>query len=261
VRGGLAAPVERVPPDLPDVTPVAEVAAAPVPTALPAAVAVQDPVAIPVPALKAQVPQVQVAEVLPPSRVVGQDTLAHTFAKMLAQSETTVTTMTPLSLGNAAPPVMHAAAMPGVVDPAAFAAVERALGIIPATAAEMMGAPFVGGGGRTSVQFTHDSAVLSPAALMQIRQIADRYKEIGGRIRVVGHASSHTRDMPVAQHLLANFHISVDRVRAVTDEFMRLGIGMSVLIIDAVSDLQPVLSEAMPAGQAANRRVEIFLGA
>ena len=145
-------------------------------------------------------------------------------------------------------------------DPDAFAAVEQALGISPTTAAAVE-TPLAGGGGSTSVQFAHDSAVLSPAALTQIRQIADRYKEIGGRIRVVGHASSHTRDMPVAQHLLANFHISVDRVRAVTDEFMRLGIGMSVLIIDAVSDLQPVLSEAMPAGQAANRRVEIFLGA
>ena len=61
--------------------------------------------------------------------------------------------------------------------------------------------------------------------------------------------------------MMANFNISVDRAQAVADELMRLGVAPSALTIDAVGDSQPRFGEAMPAGQAGNRRVEIYLEA
>jgi len=66
--------------------------------------------------------------------------------------------------------------------------------------------------------------------------------------------------MPLARHILVNFNISFDRAQAVAGELMRLGVPASALVVEAVGDTQPLLAEVMPAGEAANRRVEIFLG-
>ncbi|MDA0654489.1 MAG: OmpA family protein, partial [Proteobacteria bacterium] len=147
-----------------------------------------------------------------------------------------------------------------VADPEAFAAVERALGVAPAAGRAPM-APMVAAGAPQTVRFAHDSAALNAEARARIAEVAARYKEVGGRVRIVGHASSYTRDMNLAEHMLANFLVSADRARAVADELMRQGVAPEALIVDAVGDSQPLVTEAMPAGQAANRRVEIFFGA
>ena len=221
------------------------------------------PPAAPAPAPPSQVPPQQVAQVLPPSLSRGQDVLAQTFAQMLAQSRDTVTVMTPLSPDVPGVAALPAAPMVAVADPEAFAAVERALGVAPMAARSPTAAlaPMVATGAPETVRFAHDSAALNAEARARIAEIAARYKEVGGRVRVVGHASSYTRDMPVAEHMMANFRVSADRARAVADELMRQGVAPAALIVDAVGDSQPLVTEAMPAGQAANRRVEIFLGA
>jgi flagellar motor protein MotB len=109
--------------------------------------------------------------------------------------------------------------------------------------------------------FAHDSNRLSADAMRTIRAIADQYRARGGKVHIVGHASQRTKDMAVDKHVLANFKVSVDRAQAVAAEFLRLGVPPAALVVDAVGDAQPRFLEAMPAGEAGNRRVEIILEA
>ncbi|MGD1935402.1 MAG: OmpA family protein [Candidatus Phaeomarinobacter sp.] len=111
-----------------------------------------------------------------------------------------------------------------------------------------------------AIYFGHGSAGLSSADRGQIAEIAALQKKRGGgAVRVVGHASSRTNNLPVDAHLLANFDMSMDRANAVANELMRKGVAASDLVIEAVGDRSPEYYESMPAGEAGNRRAEIFL--
>jgi len=111
-----------------------------------------------------------------------------------------------------------------------------------------------------AIYFGHGSAKLSAADRSQISEIAALHQKRGtGTVRVVGHASSRTNNLPVDSHLLANFDMSMDRANAVANELMRKGVAASDLVIEAVGDRSPVFYESMPAGEAGNRRAEIFL--
>jgi len=111
-----------------------------------------------------------------------------------------------------------------------------------------------------AIYFAHGSAGLSSADRAQIAEVAALQKNRGGgAVRVVGHASSRTNNLPVDAHLLANFDMSMDRANAVANELMRRGVDASDLVIEAVGDRAPEYYESMPAGEAGNRRAEIFL--
>jgi outer membrane protein OmpA-like peptidoglycan-associated protein len=111
------------------------------------------------------------------------------------------------------------------------------------------------------VYFPGDGTTLSAAARAQIRSAADRYKAMGGAgsIRVVGHASSRTANMPVEKHLEVIFQKSQARANAVAQELIHEGIPAARVLIDAVGDSQPVYFESMPQGEEGNRRAEIFV--
>ena len=96
-------------------------------------------------------------------------------------------------------------------------------------------------------------------ARAEIRKVADQYKASGGVIRVVGHASSRTKNMSVAEHNLVNFRISLDRAQAVAGELARLGVPTEAIFVEARGAADPAFFESMPAGEAGNRRTEIFL--
>lgn len=81
----------------------------------------------------------------------------------------------------------------------------------------------------------------------------------GGRLRIVGHSSSRTADMPVEEHLRINLESSQARANAVVAALINRGVDPDMLIIEAKGDAEPIYFEAMPAGEAGNRRVEIFL--
>ena len=259
------------------------VAVAPVPApALPVAavpLVVQAPVAAPqlAPAAPAaQAPaltptQAQVQRVLPAQNAGGQDTLARTFTAMLAQSQGTVTVLSPLGgpppvligQANVAAPAGANVLFPNVAASLA-AARPQAAGAIALTppgtgAARPQLNVAASGRATTIVNFAHDSTALDAEARRAIRAVADAYKARGGRVHVVGHASTRTKDMAVDKHVVANFNVSVDRARAVTDELLRLGVPPAALVVGAVGDAQPRFLEAMPAGEAGNRRVEINL--
>ncbi len=65
--------------------------------------------------------------------------------------------------------------------------------------------------------FPGDGSTLSPAARTLIRNAVAQYKAAGGdaSVRVVGHASSRTANMPVAKHLEVIFDKSQSRANAV----------------------------------------------
>lgn len=109
------------------------------------------------------------------------------------------------------------------------------------------------------VTFANGSARLSPADRGMLREMARLVRQYGATVTVVGHASSRTRDMDPFQHQLINFEVSAERANAVAEALIQAGVPAERISVQAVGDSQPAASEAMPAGEAENRRAEIFL--
>ena len=111
------------------------------------------------------------------------------------------------------------------------------------------------------VYFPGDGTTLSPAARAQIKNAVAQYKATGGAgvVRVVGHASSRTANMPVEKHLELIFEKSQQRADAVAQELIHEGVPADKVLIEAVGDSQPVYYESMPQGEEGNRRAEIFV--
>ncbi|MDA0366895.1 MAG: OmpA family protein [Proteobacteria bacterium] len=239
------------------------------------------PPAVPVPAAPLAMPPAAVAAVAAPvapspamvlpaqptvAVLPGQTVVSQTFALMLQDSASTVSTA-PANAGfnasSAAPIQDGERPVSSIVRDtynAALVATDRTLG--PATSA-VQSVAFQGQGLAESsaavVQFGHDSARLPNAAQATVRAIAEQYKARGGVVRVVGHASSKTKNMAVAEHNLTNFKISLDRAQAVANALIRLGVPPEAIFVEARGAADPAFFESMPAGEAGNRRAEIFL--
>ena len=93
----------------------------------------------------------------------------------------------------------------------------------------------------------------------QIAQIAQQVTETGGFVTVIGHASSRTADMDLAQHDRVNFDISVRRAESVASAMIRAGMPADRVTAQGVADSQPAFYEIMPSGEAGNRRAEILV--
>jgi len=109
------------------------------------------------------------------------------------------------------------------------------------------------------ILFATGSSKLSTADRRVVRDVAEQYRSRGGYVRVVGHASSRTRQMSVEQHMLTNFSISLARGQSVAQALMDQGVEPSAIVVEAKGDAEPRYFEAMPNGAARNRRVEIFI--
>ncbi|MBV9550319.1 MAG: OmpA family protein [Alphaproteobacteria bacterium] len=135
-------------------------------------------------------------------------------------------------------------------------------GVVGGNGAVVAASAAVGGLAPTTVvYFPGDGVLLSAAARTQIRAAVTAFKAGGGTgsIRVVGHASSRTANMPVERHLEVIFEKSQKRANAVAQELIRQGVPADHVQIDAVGDSQPVYYESMPKGEEGNRRAEIFV--
>ena len=111
-----------------------------------------------------------------------------------------------------------------------------------------------------TINFYSGSSRVDGVGLKKIKSIAKIAKERNAKIKVVGHASKRTRDMPLAKHKLVNFAISDKRAQSVANVFIKqYNFPSSSLITEAVSDTKPLFKENMPAGTKANQRTEIFL--
>ena len=202
----------------------------------------------------------------------GQNVLAQVFAASLAQSASTVSTA-PAHSTFSAPVATPLKPGQYQVPKIVLEAYNNPLtGTTPAsttvTPGQALTSPFsvnrafnVQPGETVVVKFANGSSRLSRKSRSLIRQAAKDYKARGkGLIRVVGHASHRTQDMDIARHRLTNFGVSLDRANVVARELMRQGVEASVVRVEAMSDSDPVFYEYMPAGEAENRRTEIFLG-
>ncbi|WP_162916504.1 OmpA family protein [Dongia deserti] len=90
-----------------------------------------------------------------------------------------------------------------------------------------------------------------------LKQMADIQRAYGGVVNVVGHASMGGGTTGYE----ANQRISEARAIAVARQLMSYGVPQSAIRASAVGASQPLYSEAVPNGEAANRRVEVYLTA
>ena len=111
-----------------------------------------------------------------------------------------------------------------------------------------------------TINFSSGSSSVDNAGLKKIKKIAKIAKERDAKIKVIGHASERTKDMPIAKHKLVNFIISDKRANSVAEIFIKkYNFPTDRLITQGVSDSKPLFKEIMPAGTTANQRTEIFL--
>jgi flagellar motor protein MotB len=109
------------------------------------------------------------------------------------------------------------------------------------------------------ILFPNGSAALGGVEREILREVVKQHRQVGGTIRVVGHASRRTKTLEPIQHKLVNFQVSAARAEAVARELIRLGVAPDELYIGAVADQDPRYREYMPSGEAGNRRAEIFI--
>ena len=193
----------------------------------------------------------------------GQELLSQVFAQLLGESASTVTTA-PANAAFTAPTAeplgAGAIAIPDVVRETYNAALTATADVGGAAAFEASAAAARGGLYQNAViNFNVGSSRVAASYRGALQQVVAEHQARGGFIRVVGHASSRTRDLPIDRHLLVNFRVSLERAEAVARELVRLGASPDAVFIEARSDTEPVYYESMPAGEAENRRVEIFL--
>ena len=110
-----------------------------------------------------------------------------------------------------------------------------------------------------TIQFGHSSSRLDARDQQLISTVASVARQNGGNILVVGHASSRTIQLPKSTHEVANFQVSFARANAVAQALIRAGVSAERVTVEAVSDDQPIYSEAIPTGEAGNRRAEIYI--
>ena len=111
-----------------------------------------------------------------------------------------------------------------------------------------------------TINFYSGSSQVDGSGLSKIKKVAKIAREREAKIKIVGHASKRTRDMPLAKHKLVNFNISDKRAQSVADIFIKkYNFPSNNIFTEAVSDTKPLFKENMPAGTKANQRTEIFL--
>lgn len=127
------------------------------------------------------------------------------------------------------------------------------------------GAPIAAGPGAAPaglvgvIHFAHASTALDGRDREILRQVAQLWRERGGRLRLLGHASSRTDPLDPQRHAAVNLQISRQRAEAVAAELRAAGVPADALLVEGLGDRGRVYHEFMVTGEAGNRRVEIFL--
>jgi len=111
----------------------------------------------------------------------------------------------------------------------------------------------------STIYHSSGQADLNAQDARALREVVRFYKKYGGVIKVIGHSSSRTKNMKMAQHLITNFKMSIKRANIVGERLKGLGIPSHKLYIGAVSDNEPIKRENMPINEATNRRTEIYI--
>lgn len=109
-----------------------------------------------------------------------------------------------------------------------------------------------------TILFQNGSSGLSDHDRRILNEVVRLHQQRGGKITVVGHASSRTRDMDPVNHKMVNYRLSADRAAKIAAELRNMGLDPETLVVDARSDSMPMYYEIMPSGEAGNRRAEIY---
>jgi len=124
---------------------------------------------------------------------------------------------------------------------------------LPAGAAPVAGQPVA------VIFFTEASSAISDRAQWVLRNVVLLQQQLGGRLRIVGNASLHTVTMDPQRHDQVNYRVSQARANAVARALIGMGIPQGSIGVSAQGSQAPMFYEFMPTGEAANRRVEIYL--
>ena len=109
---------------------------------------------------------------------------------------------------------------------------------------------------RADILFPSGSAVLSPAALPVLAQVASSLQALPNPLRVEG----HTDNLPIRSVIYpSNWELSAARSASVVHLFTEQGIPPARLAVLAYGDTRPLRSNATADGRNANRRVVIVI--
>lgn len=110
-----------------------------------------------------------------------------------------------------------------------------------------------------NILFANGSSAVDVSYNAEIKKIATLAKKHDATIRVLGYASSRTKDTDIVSHKLANFKVSLKRAESVAAALRKAGVKQENITIEALSDSRPLYSEAMPEGERLNRRAEVYI--
>ena len=109
-----------------------------------------------------------------------------------------------------------------------------------------------------TIQFSNGSAELDARDRRILDEVFRLHRQRGGKMRIIGHSSQRTRNLDPATHNMVNYRISVARADSVARELIGRGVRADEISVDARADREPIYYEFMPAGEAGNRRTEIY---
>ena len=107
--------------------------------------------------------------------------------------------------------------------------------------------------------FSNGSSFLDKDYQSRIKEIVHIAKQNNAKIRILGHASSRTRNTDIATHKLTNFKVSQERAEAVAKALRKAGLPANKITTEALSDNAPAYLEVMPEGERLNRRAEVYI--
>jgi outer membrane protein OmpA-like peptidoglycan-associated protein len=109
------------------------------------------------------------------------------------------------------------------------------------------------------VYFGNGSSHLSTADRQVLQQVAQLQRIQGGVLRIIGHASARTGNMEALEQQQVNHEVSMARATAVAHALVEYGVQPILVQVAAAGDDQTLYAESTPAGEAGNRRAEVYL--
>ncbi len=109
------------------------------------------------------------------------------------------------------------------------------------------------------VYFGNGSSRLSAADRQVLQQVAQLQRIQGGVLRIIGHASARTGNMEALDQQAVNHDVSMERATAVARALVEYGVQPILVQVAAAGDDQTLYAESTPAGEAGNRRAEVYL--
>jgi outer membrane protein OmpA-like peptidoglycan-associated protein len=110
-----------------------------------------------------------------------------------------------------------------------------------------------------TIYFVDNSKALRRDDLTILRQVAEVQRRTGKIIRIVGHASGRVRTFDPARRARINFEVSLNRAKSIAAALAGMGVPADRIQAEGAGDTLPIYAEYTAAGEAANRRAELFM--